>query len=130
MAFNHCRLHFGPRHFELVCQDRSETVFLATVNPRQQRSIDGRSRQTVWFERQLDDALATLVGYTAFLVASFRRLALLNVLRCISWGVARRQSIWLEADVCNQRMHDERRWLAEAVWFVGFRRRVILTVTR
>ena len=27
-------------------------------------------------------------------------------------------------------MHDERRWLAKAVWFVGFRRRVILTVTR
>ena len=25
-------------------------------------------------------------------------------------------------------MHDERRWLVKAVWFVGFRRRVILTV--
>ena len=48
----------------------------------------------------------------------------------ISWGVARRQSIWLATDVCNQRMHDERRWLVEAVWLVYCRRRVILTVTR
>ena len=90
--------------------------FVATVNPRQQRSIDGRSRETVWCERHLDDALATRVGYTVFLVASFRRLALLDVLHCISCGVARRQSIWSATEVCNQRMHDERRWL---VWRYG-----------
>ena len=29
----------------------------------------------------------------------------------------------------NQRIHDERRWFVEAVWFVLCRRRVILTVT-
>ena len=36
--------------------------FVATVNPRQQRSNDGSSRQTVWCERQFDDALATPFG--------------------------------------------------------------------
>ena len=74
----------------------------------------------MWCERQLDDALATLVGYTAFLVASFRRLALLDVHHGISWGVTRRQSIWLATDVYNQRMHDERRMVRPAVWLIWF----------
>ena len=118
-----------PAALRIVCQNRSETDLWHRKS--QTATLDvGDSRQTVWCERQLDDALATLVGYTAFLVASFRRLALLDVLHCISWEVTRRQSIWLAADVCNQRMHDERRWLVEAVWFVECRRRVILNVTR
>ena len=74
MEFDAYRLKFrDPQHFEQFARTdprqfcinrKTETITLG----------DGGSRQTEWGDRQIDDALATTVGFAASLVASFRRL--------------------------------------------------------